>query len=405
MYNDLIIQKYSPPFICLFSNLNITKPDIEYCIKILNSEKPNFDNLKNSVCCLALKIDAVKIQNFSILFNIYCKLYNNTDNVFKFRKTCYIHVKPEILNAETNQDDKNACSFHDYDQKCINILFTDNECRCDIKKPSKIQFDSKNYRFKLSVFYKASEKAQKTLKNLYPSAKIEKILVCTLQELFEKFALYFYKISEILEIEIANEKVRTYKIIVLVFFEIGELTKNFNFFYYENFDNRKIVDYEIKKVQESQIIFKNFFKNLVCLLQKDDFGFHENYNIFYYMFLHSDIKPCNIRCSQMLILKSKTAYPYLNYVKQICVFYINKIGWKFKLYKFKCENYDLINDNFCSIFEYNDQKIIKDLQIVKKNEIHYEKDYFFMIKNLNCKNLKANLCILPCFEDIRDDSL
>ncbi|KAM0675709.1 hypothetical protein GVAV_000483 [Gurleya vavrai] len=260
MYNDLIIQKYSPPFICLFSNLNITKPDIEYCIKILNSEKPNFDNLKNSVCCLALKIDAVKIQNFSILFNIYCKLYNNTDNVFKFRKTCYIHVKPEILNAETNQDDKNACSFHDYDQKCINILFTDNECRCDIKKPSKIQFDSKNYRFKLSVFYKASEKAQKTLKKLYPLAKIEKILVCTLQELFEKLVLYFYKISDIYEIEIANEKCKILKITVLVVFKIGELTKKFEFFILKILIIEKLFTIKWKRFKNHKLYSKIFLK-------------------------------------------------------------------------------------------------------------------------------------------------
>ncbi|KAM0676034.1 hypothetical protein GVAV_000814 [Gurleya vavrai] len=48
--------------------------------------------------------------------------------------------------------------------------------------------------------------------------------------------------------------------------------------------------------------------------------------------------------------------------------------------------------------------MITDLQPVKINEIDYKEDYYFMIKNLQCADVKANLCILPCFEDIRDDS-
>ncbi|KAM0672949.1 hypothetical protein GVAV_003576 [Gurleya vavrai] len=48
--------------------------------------------------------------------------------------------------------------------------------------------------------------------------------------------------------------------------------------------------------------------------------------------------------------------------------------------------------------------MITDLQPVEIHEIGYEEDYYFMIKNLQCADVKANLCILPCFEDIRDDS-
>ncbi|KAM0675394.1 hypothetical protein GVAV_001221, partial [Gurleya vavrai] len=400
--NDFVFPELISPLKCFFSNFQMTKPDLEYCFKIFDAEKIQSDNFKTSFCCLALKINDNKIKNFPKLSNVCCKSYSNEEKIFESKNHCYTHVKPKILNSETNLNNTNACLFHNNKQKSIATLFSDNKCRCVIEKPLKIRFDAKNYCFKLSVLNEASEKAQNTLKILYPSAKIEKILICTLQELFKKQFIYFYKISENLEVEIENEKIQILKITVIVFFKIGKFTNQFEFFYFENFD-KKSIDYEIEKIQKSQILFVNFFKNLICLLQKDNFGFYENYNIFYYMFLHPNIEPCHIRCSFFYyILSTEKITSYINYIKLICDTY-EKEGFKFELYKFKCENFNLINDNYCSIFEYNDQKVITDLQIVDKNNIFFEKNYYFMIKNLNFKDVKANLCILPYFENNCND--
>ncbi|KAM0676012.1 hypothetical protein GVAV_000792 [Gurleya vavrai] len=398
----LINQTYNPNFICLFSNFQMTKPDLEYCSKIFDVNNIKPESFYESFCCLSLKIKESDIKNLTDLLNSLYDTHFKKENNSLSKNQYYIHLKPKIINSETIFYDTNACLFHDYDQKSLKNLFTDNKCRCDFKKPFKIRYDAKNYFFTLAVLNKASEKANKTLNDFYPTAKIEKILVCTLQELFKKQVLYFYKISEILAVEIANEKNQILKITVLVLFKIGECTNKFEFFYYENIENRLRIDYEIEKVQESQIIFVSFCKNLVCLLQKNDFGFIENYNIFYHVFIKSDIEPSNTTCFNFMdILQTGKKTSYINYIKTICSIYFYG-GFDYKLYKFKCENYELLNKNFCSVIEYNDQKMITDLQVVDLNTIVFEKDYFFMIKNLRYLHLKANLCILPCFENIRN---
>ncbi|KAM0674773.1 hypothetical protein GVAV_001592 [Gurleya vavrai] len=95
---------------------------------------------------------------------------------------------------------------------------------------------------------------------------------------------------------------------------------------------------------------------------------------------------------------------YITYVKLICDIFKKK---KVFISSFTNLNVKISN---CSmiiffIFKYNDYKAITDLQIVVDNNFGYEEDYYFMIKNVQCANVKANFCILPCFKNIRIDSL
>ncbi|KAM0673666.1 hypothetical protein GVAV_002754 [Gurleya vavrai] len=382
---------------CLLSNFDFTKRDFDLCYKNYDPKYHKLDKYKN-FCCIVIKENnenKIKILNRFLLF---IKNLTSKNHEFEYKISFDSNFEPEVLckNYKVFENDKKL-PFQCFTQKSEKItleqLFSEKKYFNEDRKPE-LLIETNKFNLKFSIISEANNRAKNIIKNQYPLFLIQKILLFELIGLNKDKKIYFYKLSKDKNKD-AQEK--NFKIRVLVIFINSGKKYIYEYHYYEKIDQFLTLE-SLEKAKKSQEKFAVFFYNLKILLNMNNFNFYQNINIFYLMFLRPNFNFPNIKCFQTDILRFVSGMTYIDSVKKICKILFKK-DLEYELYKFKCTDYFSLRYAFHSIFTYDDTKMITNLQkIENKKNLKFEKDCYFMLKNVKCHKMKLNLYLIPRFE-------